>query len=248
MLVITNYNLVSYNILKSDKGDYMSDLFTDINFNSVKPIRDIVYEYLRTAIINGLIKPGERLVEKEYAEKFNISRTPVREALRKLEIEGLVENIPRKGDIVKGIDLADMLEIFAIRQALEPLIVTTAIENITPDDIENLQAAITIMNSSAHDDDTVTLLAAFQSFNDILINTSQMPRLSAIISQLKDYLGRFRNMSLSDHARRTKAIHEHQEILQAIINQDHEQAGRLVTTHLASARQSLLQKMKTTAL
>lgn len=234
----------TYSILKSDKGDYMSDLFNNINFDRVKPIRDVVYEYLRTAIINGLIKPGERLVEKEYAEKFNISRTPVREALRKLEIEGLVENIPRKGDIVKGIDLNDMLEIFAIRQALEPLIVKTAMENITPEALVKLQETVDQMTSSAHNDDTTAVLNAFQAFHEILINVSNMPRLSAIISQLKDYLGRFRTMSLSDPIRRTQAISEHNEILQAIIANDNKTAEKLITSHLSSARQALLKRMK----
>jgi len=224
----------------------MSDLFSNINFNTIKPIRDVVYEYLRTAIINGLIEPGERLVEKEYAEKFNISRTPVREALRKLEIEGLVENIPRKGDIVKGIDLKDMLEIFAIRQSLEPLIVKTAMENMNQEDIAQLQEVVGKMASSAHNDDITALLGAFQAFHDILINASNMPRLSAIISQLKDYLSCFRTMSLADHTRRTLAINEHKEILQAIIASDTEKAEHLVATHLASARQSLLQKMQQT--
>lgn len=224
----------------------MSDLLTTMNFNSVKPIRDVVYEYLRTAIINDLIKPGERLVEKEYAERFNISRTPVREALRKLEIEGLVENIPRKGDIVKGIDWKDMLEIFAIRQALEPLIVKTAIENMTPEDLINLQETVDTMSSSAHHNDTEALLASFQAFHDILITISKMPRLATIISQLKDYLGRFRTMSLSNHTRRTQAINEHKEILQAIIEQDTEKAEQIVATHLMLARSSLLNKMKQT--
>jgi DNA-binding GntR family transcriptional regulator len=224
----------------------MSDLLTTINFNSVKPIRDVVYQYLRSAIINGLIKPGERLVEKEYAERFNISRTPVREALRKLEIEGLVENIPRKGDIVKGIDLKDMLEIFAIRQALEPLIVKTAIENMTPEDLLTLQQTVDSMSSSAHNNDTEALMASFQAFHDTLITVSQMPRLSTIISQLKDYLGRFRTMSLSNHTRRTQAINEHKEILQAIIDNDTEKAEQLVVTHLNFARCSLLNKMQQT--
>ncbi|WP_378954034.1 GntR family transcriptional regulator [Pelosinus sp. sgz500959] len=224
----------------------MSDLFNNINFDSVRPIRDVVYDYLRTAIINGLIKPGERLVEKDYAEKFNISRTPVREALRKLEIEGLVENIPRKGDIVKGIALHDMLEIFAIRQALEPLIVKTAIDNMTPEAIIKLQETVDNMTSAAHNDDTAAVLDAFQTFHDILINVSNMPRLSAIISQLKDYLGRFRTMSLSNPTRRTQAISEHKEILQAIIANDNETAEQLISSHLSSARQSLLKKMQHT--
>lgn len=222
----------------------MSDLFNNINFDSVKPIRDVVYEYLRTAIINGLIKPGERLVEKEYAEKFNISRTPVREALRKLEIEGLVENIPRRGDIVKGIDLNDMMEIFAIRQALEPLIVKTAMENLTPEAITRLQETVDKMTFHDNLDDTSAVLTSFQAFHDILLDLSNMPRLSSIISQLKDYLGRFRTMSLSSPERRTQAIKEHKEILQAIVANDNQTAEKLLSAHLASARQSLLKKMQ----
>jgi len=222
----------------------MNDLPDNINFNSIKPIRDVVYDYLRTAIINGLIKPGERLVEKDYAEKFNISRTPVREALRKLELEGLVENIPRKGDIVKGIDVKDMLEIFSIRQALEPLVLKTAIENITPEDISNLQEAVNTMDRSADYDDTTTLLNAFQNFHDILIRASNMPRLSAIIAQLKDYLGRFRTISLSNTIRRTQAINEHKEIMQAILAKDSNKAEKLIGSHLASARKALVERIQ----
>ena len=88
------------------------------------------------------------------------------------------------------------------------------------------------------------LSASFQAFHDALITISKMPRLATIISQLKDYLGRFRTMSLSNQTRRTQAINEHKEILQAIIEQDTEKAEQLVATHLLSARSSLLDKMK----
>ena len=86
-----------------------------IDLNSYKPLRDIVFETLREAIINHVLKPGERLMEVRLAEEMGVSRTPVREAIRKLELEGLVDIVPRKGVYVAGISLKDVQEVFEVR-------------------------------------------------------------------------------------------------------------------------------------
>ena len=97
----------------------MNPLFEKIEITDLRPIRDIVYQRLRSAIIGGQLEQGERLVETLISENMGVSRTPVREAFRQLEIEGLAENIPRKGTIVKGISKKDIIEIYEIREMLE---------------------------------------------------------------------------------------------------------------------------------
>ena len=103
-----------------------------------KPIREIAYETLKHAIITGQIPAGSRIVETEYADKLHISRTPLREALRKLERDGLVEYVLRRGVVVRAFTIADVEEIYTIRNALEILTLPAIIENATPEDIRSM--------------------------------------------------------------------------------------------------------------
>src|SRR6056297_3078489 len=115
------------------------DVFTnELNGNELKPIRDRVYEILRKRIFASKYEVGTKLVETEIAEQMNVSRTPVREAFRKLEIEGLVEHKPRKGIFVKGLDKNDIKEIYSIRSVLEGLASKNAAKNINEEEREKL--------------------------------------------------------------------------------------------------------------
>lgn len=109
----------------------MDQIFEKIESTDLRPIREIVLERLRKAIMDGSFEPGDRLVETSIAEGMGVSRTPVREAFRQLEIEGLAENVPRKGTIVKGISKRDILEIYEIREVLEGLAFRLACANIS---------------------------------------------------------------------------------------------------------------------
>ena len=106
-----------------------------------RPIREIAYEVLKHAIITGEIPAGERIVETEYADRLHISRTPLREALRKLERDGLVEYVQRRGVIVRAFTIADVEEIYTIRNALEMLTLPAIIQKATADDIAALRPA-----------------------------------------------------------------------------------------------------------
>ncbi|MDI3500468.1 MAG: hypothetical protein PWP22_239, partial [Thermoanaerobacter sp.] len=96
-----------------------------------KPLRDVVFDYMKDAIITGKLKPGERLMEVQLAEKLGVSRTPVREAIRKLELEGLVVMVPRKGAYVADLDAKDLLNVLEVRSSLEGLAASLAAERIT---------------------------------------------------------------------------------------------------------------------
>jgi DNA-binding GntR family transcriptional regulator len=190
------------------------------------------------------MKPGERIVEKECAERYRISRTPVREALRKLEIEGLVQYIPRKGVVVKAINVGEIEEIYAIRIALESLAVEAAIERISDEDITMLQHITAQMQKHEDAGKMEELLETCNEFNEVLLRVAAMPRLITIIHSQKDSLQRFREITLSKEVRRSRAIIEHKEILKAVIDKDKARAVKYVKLHLNGARQTLTKNMK----
>lgn len=107
-----------------------------------RPIREIAYEVLKHAIVTGEIPAGERIVETDYAERLHISRTPLREALRKLERDGLVEYVLRRGVVVRAFTIEDVDEIYTIRNALEMLTLPAIVERATQEDIASLRAKL----------------------------------------------------------------------------------------------------------
>ena len=112
-----------------------------VNMNEYLPLRDVVFNTLRQAILRGELKPGERLMEIQLANKLGVSRTPIREAIRKLELEGLVLMIPRKGAEVAEITEKNMRDVLEVRKALEELAVQLACEKITDEEIEEMKKA-----------------------------------------------------------------------------------------------------------
>ncbi|MDU2065429.1 MAG: GntR family transcriptional regulator [Sporomusaceae bacterium] len=207
---------------------------------NVRPIRDIVYEYLRNAILDGDLLPGERIVERTFAEQFGASRTPVREAIRKLEMENLLEYIPRKGVVIKGIDLKDIVEIYSIRQALETLAFKTAIPNLSEDDLSNLQKIVKETEESSLADDVASVIKSLEKFDEIMMKAGKMPRLQGFIVTLQESIRRFRKMNLVDESRRKEAIGEHKEILEAVKNRDIEKTEQLVKAHIERACRQLI--------
>jgi DNA-binding GntR family transcriptional regulator len=113
-----------------------------VKLDSYKPLREIVLEALREAIVSGVLEPGERLMEIQLAEEMGVSRTPVREAIRKLELEGFVVMIPRKGAYVAGVSHKDVQDVFEIRRALEVLAAGLAAEKATDEEIEQMERAL----------------------------------------------------------------------------------------------------------
>lgn len=207
----------------------------------VKPIRDIVYELLRKAILDGKIKPGERIVENDYAEMFHTSRTPIREALRKLEMEGFVEYLPRKGVIVKGFSLSDIIEIYEIRKSLECLAIRHVVAKISGQEIDQIRAIVREMEKANQEDNIEQLVTICQQFHDTILHTSSMPRLTSMINTLQDYLERFKRVTLEKPKRRGNAIKEHQEIFRAIDQRDVNKAEELISQHIEASKRAFLE-------
>ena len=149
------------------------------------PLRDVVFNTLRQAILRGEMEPGERLMEIQLSQKLGVSRTPIREAIRKLELEGLVIMIPRKGAEVAHITEKDMRDVLEVRSTLEELAVTLACKNVTPDKIEALKAANKVFESAIISKDVVNIVDADVSFHDIIYAMTDNQRLIQIINNLR---------------------------------------------------------------
>lgn len=209
-------------------------------YDASKPIREITYEALKDAIIAGTILPGERIVESSFAKRLNISRTPIREALRKLEQDGLVEYTPRKGVIVKSLDREDIEEIYMIREVLEALALRKAIVNVTAEDIADLRATLRIVEEHVANDEIETASKHSREIHMRMYRLSGLERLVNILNTLDEYMDRFSYMSLSDAEQRRIAAREHGQLIDALEAADIDVLLELNTKHLITARDSCI--------
>lgn len=220
--------------------DYMEEFVRNTDLSTNRPLREVVYDSLRRTIISGKIPVGERIIEKEYAERLNISRTPVREALGRLEAEELVEYIPRVGVIVKRITVEDVIEIYKIRQYLEVLAAVNAMENITEEEIKDIEDLLDLTEEKNREGDIEEVIRLFGIFNLKIYEASKMKRLTGMISKLNEYLQRFRDISISDETRREKALIEHRRILKDIVEKNKEDMEKTIKCHLEDSLEVVL--------
>ena len=217
--------------------------FSPLDLNSYRPLREIVFETLREAIIKGLLKPGERLMEVQIAEELGVSRTPVREAIRKLELEGFLVMVARKGAYVADISVKDITDIFEVRAALEGLAAGLAAERITEEELEQLERAL-VQISEATTSDLNSVVQSDTSFHELIYRASRNQRLQQIVIHLQEQIQRFRTVSLSQPGRTRFFIEEHRKIVEAISERNSELASLLAREHIESAEQSLLSALQ----
>ncbi|MBV7275989.1 GntR family transcriptional regulator [Clostridium thailandense] len=221
----------------------MNPLFEKIETTDLRPIREIVLERLRMAIIDGTLEQGDRLVETTVAENMGVSRTPVREAFRQLEIEGLAENVPRKGTIVKGISKKDIIEIYEIREMLEGLEFRLACFNISESQISELKGKISIMEQYIDNNDITGYWKAHGEFHDIILYCSGNKRLIDQMKQIYEYLSRLRNFTLVMNERRLQAMKEHKALIEAFEKKDEMLAEKIGREHTVNAKKFLADKI-----
>lgn len=222
----------------------MNLLFEKIESTDLRPIREIVLERLRKAIIEGSFEPGDRLVETYIAENMGVSRTPVREAFRQLEIEGLAENVPRKGTIVKGISKKDILEIYEIREMLEGLSARLACSNISEQQIDDLKEKISKMEQLIDSKDSTGYWKIHGEFHDIIQQISGNKRLIDQMRQINEYLSDLRTRTLVMDKRRRGAMEEHKRLIKAFEEKDEMLAEKIGREHVVNGRNFLLKETK----
>ncbi|MDD4495543.1 MAG: GntR family transcriptional regulator [Eubacteriales bacterium] len=201
-----------------------------------------VFEILRNDILDGKYKPGESITEIKLSNELGVSRTPIREALRQLELEGLVCTIPNRGTVVKGISNQDVKDIYKIRMLVEGIASRRATENITPDELNELREAVELEEFYTSRNDIAQLTKQDTKFHDILFRSSKSWPLTHMLSTFHQYLQKTRNTSMSIPGRAEKTWQEHKAILQAIESGDADMAEQLTTQHIKNASMNLEKK------
>jgi len=215
-----------------------------VNVNEYLPLRDVVFNTLRQAILKGELEPGERLMEIQLAERLGVSRTPVREAIRKLELEGLVNMVPRKGAEVASISEKNLRDVLEVRRALEELAVDLACTRLTGEDIKSLKEINkkfqTVMNSK----DATIIAETDEAFHDIIYIGTGNDRLIQMLSNLREQMYRYRLEYVKDKSTRSNLVQEHDIIIQALEERNVEDAKAVIRRHIDNQAVTVSKKIK----
>jgi DNA-binding GntR family transcriptional regulator len=214
-----------------------------IKLDSYQPLREVVCETLRNAIVAGILQPGERLMEIQVAEELGVSRTPVREAIRKLELEGFVVMIPRRGTYVSDLSIKDITEVFEVRTSLDVLAAGLAAERITEEELEQMERLLVEIGGYIEQNDMDKIVEADSQFHDILYRASRNERLVGIINNLREQLTRFRSLSMSYPGRLKEMFGEHTRMVESLGQRNVALAQQFAGEHMANAEQVLLKNM-----
>ena len=204
----------------------------NMKINEYLPLRDIVFQTLRNAIITGELQPGERLMETQLGERLGVSRTPIREAIRKLELEGLVVMVPRKGAQVAQFTEKDIQDVLEVRAALEALSAKLACKRMDDRAFLKLQLAIAEYSYAAKNKDLEMMIEKDVEFHEIIVNATQNDKLIQIFNNLREQVNRYRITYLKNTEDAESVQAEHLEILEALKNKDEELASSLASKHI----------------
>jgi len=206
-------------------------------------LREKILETIRDAILKGSLKPGERVSEPELAERFGISRTPIREAFRQLESEGYLLVVPRKGAVVASLSERDIEEFYAIKIILEGFAAKMAAEKLTAKDIERLETINQRLAQLAKDGDVKTFFRVHNEFHEVFIKAAGNEKLYDMINQLVMKFKRLRLASLSQPGRMEISVEEHRNMIRAFREHDGDRADSLVRHAATIGADVLIQSM-----
>jgi DNA-binding GntR family transcriptional regulator len=200
--------------------------------NTDLPLREVVFNILRKEILRGDLKPGERLMEIQLANRLGVSRTPVREAIRKLELEGLVMMTPRRGAEVAKITEKNLIDALEVRRTLEKLAVTLACERITEEEIEALKKASDHCGTFLNRNDIIGVAKADEEFHNVIYNATNNQKLIKILNNLSEQVYRYRVEYLKHKNNPAQINDEHKQLLEAIEERDVERASTIAALHI----------------
>lgn len=213
--------------------------------NEYLPLRDVVFNTLRQAILRGELKPGERLMEIQLANKLGVSRTPIREAIRKLELEGLVLMIPRKGAEVADITEKSLKDVLEVRRALEELSVKLTCDRITKEEIKELEQAAENFRKTMKSKDITEIAEADVRFHDVIYTATKNQKLIQLLNNLHEQMYRYRIEYLKDEEVYPKLLKEHKEIIERINRGEKEEAARIVCEHIDNQVNAVMDVIRT---
>lgn len=219
----------------------MADTKFNINTNEYLPLRDVVFNTLRDAILTGKLVPGERLMENQLAEKLGVSRTPVREALRMLELENLVELVPRKGAQVLDMSEKDIVNILEVRSALEGLATSVACKKMTKEDLQQLKNMEVDFEKAVAENDVEHFVDIDEDFHDLIFAATENDKLINIFRNLRIQLYRYRMaQAKNNETSMSTIVAHHRSIIRAIENHDTEEGASIAQGHIKYQTESIL--------
>ena len=215
-----------------------------VQMNEYLPLRDVVFNTLRQAILKGELKPGERLMEIALAEKLGVSRTPIREAMRKLELEGLVVMIPRRGAQVANITEKDLNDVLEVRIALENMAIEKACKRMTEEQMRQMRHAEKEFERVLAEGNLVRIAEADVDFHEVIYQAADNARLYQVLSNLREQMYRYRVEYLKEEDTRNQLVQEHEELSKAIRERDVQKAQELSLRHLENQRQAIIRSIR----
>lgn len=222
----------------------MTDDLT-LNMDAYLPLRDVVFNTLREAILKGELKPGERLMELQLAAKLGVSRTPIREAIRMLEQEGLAVTIPRKGAEVAKMTEKDMEDVLQIREALDELAAKIACEQISEEQLEELVATMHEFEESTKTDNVKKIAEADVKFHDIIYQSTGNPKLVNMVNNLREQMYRYRVEYLKREEAYPQLIAEHAAIIEYISKGEKKAATDVMCKHIDNQVTTVIDVIRT---
>lgn len=214
----------------------MENIFDNITMDRDKPVHQEIADLLSRLIFENKLKPGDRLVEKTLADHLGVSRTPVREALRQLDSEGLVVSTPRKGAIVSEISREVALEMYDIRELLEGFAARLACNNLPLKKINYLQELVHDMDQCIQKGETQKLYELNKLWNETIMEYSESVTLQKYMKTIYDHLGRLRPITMKNKASREEILSEYLQILEALKSGDIDGAELATRQHVRGAK------------
>ena len=221
----------------------MQEVF-QTNMDEFLPLRDVVFNTLRQAILIGELKPGERLMEIHLADRLGVSRTPIREAIHKLEREGLVTIVPRRGAEVAQITEKSMSDVLEVRRALDALCVELACDRITEKGLEDLRTACDNFEQCVKTRDSKKIAQADVALHDIIVQATGNQRLIQLVNNLSEQMYRYRFEYIKDSSQHQTLIEEHRIIYQSIVRKDKETAAEAARTHIDNQKKAIIRQIR----
>ena len=204
----------------------------EVKMNEYLPLRDVVFNTLRQAILKGELAPGERLMEIQLAQKLGVSRTPIREAIRKLELEGLVLMIPRRGAEVARISEKSLKDVLEVRRSLEELAIELACQRMTEEDMQALEEAQKAFKAAIDQGDAMKIAETDEAYHDVIYHSTRNKRLVQILNNLREQMYRYRVEYLKDENNYPTLMKEHKDIVEGLVRKNKMQVTATMHQHV----------------
>ena len=218
------------------------DLFDQKKEN--KSLTSLIFEKIREDILNGRYVNGDKLVEIKLADELGVSRTPVREALKQLELDGLVDNIPNRGVVVKGISKEDIDDILTIRLCIEGLVGQWAAERILDSEIKQLEEIFDLMEFYSMKGDVDKMFELNTKFHETLYQSTKSRYLEGVLNDFQLFIKTARNNSLKSEGRMKIALEEHRAVIHALKNHDIDGTRNALVNHIANSNSNIKKIVK----